>query len=71
MKEYKATIGGIEHTFQLSDEDAKLRGLDPAKDGTAIRTAKSPLERKAAAAPANKAATPDGDKKPADADPKK
>lgn len=55
MKEYKATIGGIEHTFQLSDEDAKLRGLDPSKDGTPIKASTSPLV-KAAAAPANKAA---------------
>lgn len=27
MKTYKQTIAGIDHTFQLSDEDAKARGL--------------------------------------------
>lgn len=54
MKEYKAVISGIEHTFQLSDEDAKARGLDPAKDGKAITPSVSPLG-KAADAPANKA----------------
>lgn len=32
MKTYKAKINGIDHTFQLSDEDAEKRGLDPAKD---------------------------------------
>lgn len=26
-KIYKQTVNGIEHTFQLSDEDAKARGL--------------------------------------------
>lgn len=43
MQEYTVEIGGIEHTIQLTDEDAKARGL----------TAKS----KAADAPKNKAAT--------------
>jgi hypothetical protein len=32
LKNYKATINGIEHTFLLNDEDATARGLDPAKD---------------------------------------
>lgn len=30
MKLYKQTVNGIEHTFQLSDEDAKARGLTSA-----------------------------------------
>lgn len=55
MKEYTASIGGIDHTFQLSDEDAKLRGLDPAKDGKAIKASASPIAK--SATPANKAAT--------------
>lgn len=32
LKNYKATINGIDHTFLLDDDDAKARGLDPAKD---------------------------------------
>lgn len=32
LKNYKATINGIEHTFLLNETDAKARGLDPAKD---------------------------------------
>lgn len=32
LKNYKATINGIDHTFLLNDVDAKARGLDPAKD---------------------------------------
>ena len=57
MKEYAATINGIEHTFQLSDEDATRRGLDTSK-GKAIKPATSPLV-KAAPAPANKATAAD------------
>lgn len=57
MKEYEAVIAGIKHTFQLNDEDAKLRGLDPSKDGKAIKASESPLVKQASA-PANKAATP-------------
>lgn len=41
MQEYTVDIGGIEHTVQLSDEDAKARGLTP--------------KSKAAPAPKNKA----------------
>ena len=62
MKEYEAEIGGIKHTFQLSDEDAKLRGLDPAKDGKAIKASASPLAKEAKA-PANKAGGPADDNK--------
>lgn len=32
LKNYKATINGIDHTFLLNDVDAAARGLDPAKD---------------------------------------
>ncbi len=28
MKEYTVTISGIEHTVQLSEEDAKAQGLE-------------------------------------------
>lgn len=35
LKNYKATINGIEHTFLLNDTDAAARGLDPAKDAVA------------------------------------
>lgn len=40
MNVYTVTIGGVEHTMQLSDEDAKRLDAQPVK---------------AAAAPANKA----------------
>jgi hypothetical protein len=46
MKEYRVTIGGLEHTVLLSDEDAKQLG-DAAKPVT-----------KAAPAPSNKSRTP-------------
>ncbi len=41
MKEYTVVIGGIEHTMQLSEEDAKRLDVSPVS--------------KSAAAPANKA----------------
>lgn len=45
LKNYKATIGGIEHTFLLNDADAKLRGLDPAKDAISdAELSTTPLE---------------------------
>ena len=46
MKDYKVVIGGIEHTVQYSDDEAKERGL-----------AAEPAEK--AKAPANKARTPE------------
>lgn len=46
MKEYKVVIGGVEHTMQLSDEDAKRYGDDATPVGT-----------KQASAPANKSRT--------------
>lgn len=45
MREYEVLVNGIPHTFQLSDADAEARGLTAA-------------EAKSAAAPANKARTP-------------
>lgn len=45
MKQYKVTIGGVDHTILFSDEDAKLNGL----------TASDEVSEKAAPAPANKA----------------
>lgn len=70
-KIYKQTVNGIEHTFQLSDEDAAKRGLTDADVvETKVETAETPLDfdapttdgqdteatrAKAAAAPKNKA----------------
>ena len=71
MKEYELTIQGIKHTIQLSDEDAKARGLKPEDAIQPVETVDSPLvpvtetstepgaETKAAKAPANKAASTD------------
>lgn len=44
MKIYKQTVNGIDHEFQLSDEDAKARGLT-AKDVVEqdVREVSSPL----------------------------
>lgn len=50
MKEYSVVIDGIEHTMQLSDEDAKRMGAK------AVGT-------KAAAAPANKSRSAETKKK--------
>lgn len=44
MQEYVIDVNGIEHTVQMSDEDAKARGLKP-------------VQTKEAAAPKNKART--------------
>lgn len=44
MKLYTVTIGGVEHTVQLSDEDAKRYG-----------DAATPVSTKEAEAPKNKA----------------
>lgn len=45
MKNYATKINGIDHMFQLSDEDAVKRGLDPAKDATTDAPAEStPLD---------------------------
>jgi hypothetical protein len=29
MQEYTVSIGGLDHTIQLTDEDAEARGLKP------------------------------------------
>lgn len=50
MREYTIPVGGIPHTFLLSDEDAKARGLVPVK-------AAPERAVKQAAAPKNKART--------------
>lgn len=41
MNVYKVTIGGVEHTMQLSDEDAKRMDAKPVdtKGGTASNKA--------------------------------
>lgn len=57
MKEYTVPGPVGDMTVQLSDEDAKARGLTPAAE-TASK-AKQPANKQAA--PANKAATPKGD----------
>jgi hypothetical protein len=43
MKEYTVEIGGIEHTMQLSDEDAKRYGdaATPVKSSTAANKSSS------------------------------
>lgn len=45
MKEYTVDIGGIEHTLQLSDEDAKARGLTSKKDAGAENKARKPANK--------------------------
>lgn len=50
LKEYKTTINGLETTLQLTEKDAKARGLVEADDS-------ADAETKAAKAPANKART--------------
>lgn len=45
LKNYKATINGIDHTFLLNDEDARARGLDPSADSIATADlSTSPLD---------------------------
>lgn len=49
LKEYKTKINGLETTLQLTEKDAKARGLVASDD------ADDAVETKAAKAPANKA----------------
>lgn len=51
MQVYDVVINGMTTTIQLSDEDAKVRGLVPQAKTTAAKKATT----KAAAAPRNKA----------------
>lgn len=52
LKRYDVTIGGVETTLLLSDEDAKAQGLF-------ARPAMTPVKRASKArTPANKARTP-------------
>ena len=75
MKEYKVTIGGLEHTLLLDEEDQKARfpnakatGNDkvevvPEKDGVDGEADDTKAAAKAAPeAPANKARTADSNK---------
>jgi len=50
MRVYEIQIGGLPHTVQLSDEDAKARGLVP------VEAAPTPAVKQAPA-PKNKART--------------
>lgn len=53
VKEYEVEINGVATTLQLSDEDAKARGLKPSDE----------VKSKEAKAPANKERTPAADKR--------
>lgn len=53
MKRYNVNIGGHDTVLQLTDEDAKARGLKPSDE----------VKSKEAKAPANKAAPPQQNKK--------
>lgn len=48
MREYSIDINGIPHTVQLSDEDAKARGLT-ASDAVATKQADAPKNKARAA----------------------
>jgi len=41
MKEYTVTIGGIEHTLLLDDEDAEARGAKPVQHKASVPANKS------------------------------
>ena len=56
MREYEADINGIKHTFQLSEEDAKARGLTAKDAKREAPLAESPLTF---GEPTNKAQTVD------------
>lgn len=60
MKRYIMPVNGIDHVVQLSEEEAKRRGLEPAP-APAGDSVKSPAKKPAAKrrTPANKAATPE------------
>ncbi|MGC5249500.1 hypothetical protein ACPXB3_21550 [Gordonia sp. DT219] len=51
LKEYDVEINGVATTLQLSDEDAKVRGLTPRSESKA-----APAARNKAKVPVNKAA---------------
>lgn len=52
MREYEVEIGGLMHTVQLSDDDAKARGLLADKPASVPAKSTKPADK--AAAPANK-----------------
>ena len=59
LKKYETTVNGVKTTLQLSDADAKARGLTAAGSKTAAdadKTEDAPAQ-KAAPAPANKSRT--------------
>ena len=45
MQVYTIVIGGIEHTIQLSDEEAKARGLFKEKPATPAKQAPAPANK--------------------------
>ena len=45
MKEYVVVVGGIEHTIQATDEDAKARGLVEVKKATPKNKARTPANK--------------------------
>lgn len=47
LKEYTVDIGGVEHTLQLSDEDAKRYGdnATPVKSSTASNKSRSASDK--------------------------
>lgn len=48
MREYEIEIAGLPHTVQLSDEDAKARGLS-ASDAVETKQAEAPKNKARAA----------------------
>jgi hypothetical protein len=60
MREYTVELGGLQHTLQLSDEDAKARGLTAEAQPAAQPQPQQPepQQPEPAAAPAEKAAKP-------------
>lgn len=54
LKIYRVNVGGIEHTMQLSEADAKRYG----SQATAVAGAAARSGTKSAGAPANKSRTP-------------
>lgn len=71
LKEYQVDIGGLPHTLQLSDADAKrYEGAELVKERTAAAaTTRSPRGRSKSKTPANKQAAPAADKTPEDTPP--
>lgn len=62
LKPYKTNVNGMDTVLMLTDDDAKTRGLSASDIVKTDQADTEQSDRKQAARPANKAASPSSDK---------